>query len=155
MIDLGKKVSTNYQFIKIDLGLKEYLENSGLQLIKNKSYMSIFIKNTELFLGEVNYDISSLSWNVLRSVLNVVHERLRIFIEDNCIINKKDFININGDWQLSYIVNKETKGDCISGVMGVVAKETDESNGFHLIFGGFGLSLYTGGFGDEWFKYWI
>ena len=154
MIDLGKKVSTNYQFIKIDLGLKDYLENSGLQLIKNKSYMSIFIKNTELFIGEVNYDISSLSWNVLRSFLNVVYERLRIFIEDNCIINKKDFININGDWQLSYIVNKETKGDCISGVIGVVAKETDDSNGFHLIFGGFNLSLYTGGFGDEWFKYW-
>lgn len=154
MIDLGKKVSTNYQFIKIDLGLKEYLENSGLQLIKNKSYMSIFIKNTEVFIGEVNYDISSLSWNVLRAFLNVVHERLRVFIEDNCTINRKDFININGDWQLSYVVHKETKGECISGVMGVVAKEADESNGFHLIFGGFGLSLYTGGFGDEWFNYW-
>ena len=63
-------------------------------------------------------------------------------------------MNINGDWQLSYVVNKESSGDCISGVMGVIVKGTDDNNGFHLIFGGFGLSLYSGGFGEEWFKYW-
>lgn len=154
MIELGKKVSNNHQFIKIDLGLNEYLKDSGLQLIQNKSYMSVFIKNTEIFIGEVNYDISSFSWTWLRSFFKVVHERLRNFIEDNCIINKKDFISITGDWEMSYVVHKETSGECISGVMGVVVKEIDDNNGFYLIFGGFGLSLYSGGFGEEWFRYW-
>ena len=152
MIELGKMISNNHQFLKIDLGLKEYLQYDP-HLSQNKSYMSVLIKNTELFLGEVNYDISSLSWTYLRSFLNVVRERLRIYIEDNCIINKKDFIHINGDWQMSYIVHKESEGECISGVIGVVVNET-EDNDFHLIFGGFGLSLDAGGFGDEWFKYW-
>lgn len=153
MIELGKMISNNHQFLKIDLGLNDYFQDNKLQLIQNKSYLSIFVKNTEIFLGEVNYDLSSLSWNLLRSFFTVVRDRLRIYIEDNCIINKKDFINTNGDWQLSYIVHKETSGECISGVVGVVAKETDD-NGVQLIFGGFGLSLDAGGFGDEWFKYW-
>lgn len=145
MIELGKMISTNHQFLKIDLGLTDCLQKNELQLVQNKSYLSISIKNTEIFLGEVNYDLSSLSWNLLRSFFTSVRERLRIYIEDNCIINKKDFIHINGDWQLSYIVQKETEGECISGVIGVVVNEA-EGNDFHLIFGGFGLSLDAGGF---------
>lgn len=154
MIELGKMISNNHQFLKIDLGLNDYFQDNKLQLIQNKSYISIFIKNTEILLGEVNDDISSLQWNHLQSFFIFVRERLRIYIEDNCIINKKDFININGDWQFSYVVHKETSGECISGVMGVVVKEANENNGFHLIFGGFGISLDAGSFGDEWFKYW-
>ena len=95
-------------------------EAVGCKLKKNQSYFSLLIDRCEVFLGEVNYDISSIPigkfYEFSGRFTRLLTEQLKEFVNttDKELVKKLQEHMKNGDYTLRYIVKDDTKGDCLS-----------------------------------------
>lgn len=101
--------------------IRSYIEDVvGHKLKSNKSYFSLFIGNCEVFLGEVNYDISSIPmgkfYNFEQYFTWCVTKQLKEFVEtcDKELVEKLQDRIKDGDYTLRYIVKDDTAGCCLS-----------------------------------------
>lgn len=92
----------------------------GHKLKRNKSYFSLLIGGSEVFLGEVNYDLSDIPAGLFHHFAECVTARLSdeliqfIKSADKELVEKlHDRIN-DGNYKLRYIVNPDTDGACLS-----------------------------------------
>lgn len=112
--------------IRCDLNFREVRsdiqEAIGCRLKKNQSYFSLLVDRCEIFLGEVNYDISSIpmgefhvfeQWFTYRMT-----EQLREFVKngDKELVEKlRDHLK-DDEYPLRYIVKDCINGACMSFV---------------------------------------
>ena len=143
------RCNLNFREVKADIQ-----EEVGCKLKKNESYFSLLIDRCEIFLGEVNFDISSIPigefhvferWFTCRMT-----EQLREFIKsgDKELVEKLHDHLKDDEYSLRYIVK-----DCINGAcMSFICKlrwDNDDTE--------FALKLYKceySCFGISWLNYW-
>ena len=104
-------------FNKIRNDLEEII---GMKLKNNKSYFSLLIDGCEIFLGEVNYDISSIPmgkfYEFERRFTWLLTEQLREFVntaDKELVIKFQEHVK-DGEYRLRYIVKDDTEGTCLS-----------------------------------------
>ena len=99
---------------------KDIQEDVGCELQKNESYLSLLIDRCEIFLGEVNYDISSIpmgKFHVFEQYFTYrVTVHLREFIKngDKELVEKLHDHMKDDEYALRYIVKECINGTCMS-----------------------------------------
>ena len=139
----------NFRSVRADMQ-----EAVGCELKKNQSYFSLLINRCEIFLGEVNYDISSIPmsnfYEFERYFTYRMTEQLREFEKngDKELVEKLHDHLKDDEYLLRYIVK-----DCIDGAcMSFICKlRWDYNNAL------FALSQYHcdyRAYSPDWLDYW-
>lgn len=134
---------------EIQSEIKRYLQNKCSK--RNKSYLSVLIDGHEIFLGEVNRDLSSASLKDADFMYGVA-DILRNYVSETDIDNEDAFKEIFSDcrWTFRYIVNPETEGSCMSWHTDVLVGARDH----WLSIGCVNYCPTPGCFTGEWLDYW-
>lgn len=126
----------------------------GHKLKNNKSYFSLLIKGCEVFLGEVNYDLSSIPigdfYKFEECFTNRITEELRRFIkmcDKDLVVKLQDHIK-DGNYRLRYIVKDDTAGKCLSFVCELEWRNKDPLFRMRTV------CCDRAYFGLEWLDYW-
>ena len=129
-------------------------EEVGHSLKKNESYFSLLIGSCEIFLGEVNFDISSIPIGQFcafeRYFTCCMTEQLREFVKsgDKELVEKLHDHLKDDEYALRYIVKDCINGTCMSFICKLRWDNDDTA---------FALKLYKCEylcFGMSWLDYW-
>lgn len=135
--------------------IRSYMEEVvGHKLNNNKSYFSLFIGDCEVFLGEVNYDLSSIPMGDFCEfecyfTSRITYE-LQQFVEtcDKELVEKLHDRIKDGDYTLHYIVKDGTAGTCLTFTCELNWRNDDpllKMRDFYCGWEAFGL---------DWLDYW-
>ena len=143
------RCNLNFREVRTDIQ-----EEIGCKLKKNESYFSLLVDKCEVFLGEVNFDISSIPMGEFhvfeRWFTYRMTEQLREFVKggDKELVEKLHDHLKDDEYALRYIVK-----DCINGAcMSFICKlqwDNDDTK--------FALEQYKceySCFGHSWLDYW-
>ena len=146
-----RNLRCNLNFCEVRADIQEEV---GCKLKKNESYFSLLIDRCEIFLGEVNFDISSIpigEFHVFeRWFTHCMTEQLREFVKngDKELVEKLHDHLKDAEYALRYIVK-----DCINGAcMSFICKLRWDNNDTK-----FALEQYKceyACFGYSWLDYW-
>ena len=112
-----RNIRGDMHFAEIRNDIEDAIE---MKLKNNKSYFSLLIGRCEVFLGEVNYDISCIPigkfYEFSGRFTRLLTEQLKEFVNatDMELVKKLQEHMKDGDYSLRYIVKDDTKGDCLS-----------------------------------------
>lgn len=126
----------------------------GSKLKNNKSYFSLLIDGHELFLGEVNYDISNIPIGQFSKFemyfTEQLSEQLRWFVEncDKKLVEKFCNYMTEGNYHLRYIVKDDAAGQCLSFECSLRWDCTNPLFKLNYCYCGYSC------FGPEWLDYW-
>ena len=124
------------------------------ELKKNKSYFSLLIGDCEMFLGEVNYDISSIpvgEFYLFEQYFTYrMTEQLRKFVEDGDkeLVKKLHDHLKDGEYLLRYIVKDCIDGTCLTFVCELRWRGYDSLFALKTCYCGY--EAYS----PDWLEYW-
>lgn len=110
--DTIENIIKNKTNARCDIGLKDMLKEYYPDTKKNKSFMSILMFKTEVFIGEINYDISSFSINELSSVFRYIEEKIKDLLSE---VTKYEVLPYECKFRWRYVVKPHTQGECMAG----------------------------------------
>lgn len=149
---IAKKLSMKHPNRNVRSSLDWNYTSYDVPLKKNKSFFSAYMfDGFEVFLGEVNYDISSLPvnklWLLRVCIMDQVRDQLIDFLKsaDSALVEKLRK-RTNDCCHLRYIVNPDTEGSCLSFECSI-----DLDRGSFIIDT---LDQHHLCFGQDWLDYW-